>query len=141
MLPPPNSPVGKRWIKKLRERLVMQRKAEAAAARDAIISSSTSGIMPTDLQDGMMHPGRLLVGHPFNPVYLLPLVELVGGKTTDPDTITRAAACFASIGMHPLPIRKEIEAFVADRFLEAVWREALWLVKDGIATTEEILSG
>ena len=85
-----------------------------------------------------MHPGRLLVGHPFNPVYLLPLVELVGGKTTDPDTITRAAACFASIGMHPLPIRKEIEAFVADRLLEAVWREALWLVKDGIATTEEI---
>ena len=111
---------------------------EAAAPRDALISSSTSGIMPTDLQDGMMHPGRFLVGHPFNPVYLLPLVELVGGKTTEPDTITRAAACFASIGMHPLPIRKEIEAFVADRFLEAVWREALWLVKDGIATTAEI---
>ena len=111
---------------------------EAAAARDAIISSSTSGIMPTDLQDGMMHPGRLLVGHPFNPVYLLPLVELVGGKATDADTITRAAAFCASIGMHPLPIRKEIEAFVADRFLEAVWREALWLVKDGIATTAEI---
>ena len=111
---------------------------EATAARDAIISSSTSGIMPTDLQDGMMHPGRLLVGHPFNPVYLLPLVELVGGKATDADTITRAAAFCASIGMHPLPIRKEIEAFVADRFLEAVWREALWLVKDGIATTAEI---
>ena len=111
---------------------------EAAAKPNAIISSSTSGIMPTDLQAGMRHPGRLLVGHPFNPVYLLPLVELVGGKATEADTITRAGAYFTSIGMHPLPLAKEIEAFVADRFLEAVWREALWLVKDGIATTEEI---
>ena len=111
---------------------------EAAAMPDAIISSSTSGIMPTDLQAEMRHPGRLLVGHPFNPVYLLPLVELVGGKATEADTITRAGAYFTSIGMHPLPLAKEIEAFVADRFLEAVWREALWLVKDGIATTEEI---
>ena len=111
---------------------------EAAAAPDAIISSSTSGIMPTDLQAGMTHPGRLLVGHPFNPVYLLPLVELVGGTSTDADTITRAGAYFAAIGMHPLPLAKEIPAFVADRFLEAVWREALWLVKDGIATTAEI---
>ena len=111
---------------------------EAAAKPNAIISSSTSGIMPTDLQAGMRHPGRLLVGHPFNPVYLLPLVELVGGKATEADTITRAGTYFISIGMHPLPLAKEIEAFVADRFLEAVWREALWLVKDGIATTEEI---
>ena len=111
---------------------------EAAAKPNAIISSSTSGIMPTDLQEEMRHPGRLLVGHPFNPVYLLPLVELVGGKATEADTITRAGAYFTSIGMHPLPLAKEIEAFVADRFLEAVWREALWLVKDGIATTEEI---
>ena len=111
---------------------------EAAAKPNAIISSSTSGIMPTDLQAEMRHPDRLLVGHPFNPVYLLPLVELVGGKATEADTITRAGAYFTSIGMHPLPLAKEIEAFVADRFLEAVWREALWLVKDGIATTEEI---
>jgi len=111
---------------------------EAAAAADALISSSTSGILPSDLQAGMRHPDRLLVGHPFNPVYLLPLVELVGGTATTGDTIDRAAAFFAGLGMHPLPIRKEIEAFVADRFLEAVWREALWLVKDGIATTAEI---
>ena len=111
---------------------------EAAAAPDAVISSSTSGILPSDLQARMAHPERLLVGHPFNPVYLLPLVELVGGNATDPATIDRAAGLFAGLGMHPLPIRKEIEAFVADRFLEAVWREALWLVRDGIATTAEI---
>lgn len=111
---------------------------EAAALQDAIISSSTSGIMPTDLQAKMLHPGRLIVGHPFNPVYLLPLVEVVGGTKTAPEIISQASAFFRAIGMHPLPLRKEIEAFVADRFLEAVWREALWLVKDGIATTEEI---
>ena len=111
---------------------------EAAVAPAALISSSTSGILPSDLQAKMDRPERLLVGHPFNPVYLLPLVELVGGKSTSAETIERAAGFFAGIGMHPLQIRKEIEAFVADRFLEAVWREALWLVKDGIATTEEI---
>ena len=111
---------------------------EAAASPDALISSSTSGILPSDLQDGMDRPERLLVGHPFNPVYLLPLVALVGGRSTSAATVERAAGFFAGIGMHPLRIRKEIEAFVADRFLEAVWREALWLVKDGIATTAEI---
>ena len=111
---------------------------EAAAPTDAIISSSTSGIMPSDLQAEMMHPGRLMVGHPFNPVYLLPLVEMVGGAKTDASTIERAGAFYRAIGMHPLHVQKEIPAFIADRFLEAVWREALWLVNDGIATTEEI---
>ena len=111
---------------------------EAAAPADAIISSSTSGIMPTDLQAKMTHPERLMVGHPFNPVYLLPLVELVGGEKTAAATITRATAFYAAIGMQPLHVKKEIPAFIADRFLEAVWREALWLVNDGIATTEEI---
>jgi len=111
---------------------------EAAASAEALITSSTSGILPSDLQDEMDRPDRLLVAHPFNPVYLLPLVELVGGRATAAENIERAAGFFAGIGMHPLRIRKEIEAFVADRFLEAVWREALWLVKDGIATTEEI---
>jgi len=111
---------------------------EAAAANDAIISSSTSGIMPSDLQAQMKHPERLMVGHPFNPVYLLPLVEMVGGKRTAMSTIDRARGFYSAIGMHPLHVRKEIEAFIADRFLEAVWREALWLVKDEIATTGEI---
>ena len=111
---------------------------EASAPETALITSSTSGLLPSDLQRGMKHPERLLVAHPFNPVYLLPLVELVGGKQTRPETIERAKIFFASLGMKPLHVRKEIEAFIADRFLEAVWREALWLVRDGIATTEEI---
>jgi len=111
---------------------------EAAAPATAIIGSSTSGLLPTKLQSGMIHPERFVVGHPFNPVYLLPLVEICGGDATSEATKDRASEIYASIGMKPLRVRKEIDGFIADRLLEAVWREALWLVKDGVATTEEI---
>ena len=111
---------------------------EMNADSEALVASSTSGLLPTDLQLKMLHPERFFVAHPFNPVYLLPLVELVGGEQTSVQTIERAKEFYQNIGMHPLHVRKEIEAFIADRFLEAVWREALWLVRDGVATTEEI---
>ena len=134
---------GAGWIvEAVPERLDLKQEVyagiEAAAHPDAIIASSTSGILPSDLQAKMVHPERLLVAHPFNPVYLLPVVEVVPGKRTSPATVERALAFLTSLGMKPLHLKKEIEAFVADRLLEAVWREALWLVKDGIATTEEI---
>jgi len=109
-----------------------------AANPDAIIASSTSGYKPTDLQKPLKHPGRLIVAHPFNPVYLLPLVEIVAGEKTDPAVVARAMGIYEWLGMKPLHVRKEIDAFIADRFLEAVWREGLWLIKDGIATTREI---
>ncbi len=108
------------------------------APADAIIGSSTSGLLPTRLQVEMRHPERLVVAHPFNPVYLLPLVEIVGGEKTSTDAIARAKAIYAGLGMKPLHVRKEIDAFIADRILEAYWREALWLVADGIATVEEV---
>jgi len=111
---------------------------EAAAPADTIIGSSTSGIRPTTLQASMTNPERLVVGHPFNPVYLLPLVEVVGGEQTPIETIRKAQGIYAGLGMHPLHVRVEIDAFIADRLLEAVWREALWLVNDGVATTQEI---
>ena len=111
---------------------------EQYADISAIIASSTSGIMPSDLQQRMSYPERLLVAHPFNPVYLLPLVELVGGSKTSDETISRARDIYTSVGMHPLHVKKEIEAFIADRLLEAIWRESLWLVKDGIATTRDV---
>jgi len=111
---------------------------EESADPAALIASSTSGILPSTLQTGLKHPERLLVAHPFNPVYLLPLVELVAGKDTASHIIPRVTEFYKAIGMRPLHIKKEIEAFVADRLMEAVWRESLWLVKDGIATTEEI---
>jgi carnitine 3-dehydrogenase len=124
------------------ERLELKQKLFAEIDRhapaDALIGSSTSGLLPTDLQAGMAYPGRLVVAHPFNPVYLLPLVEIVGGRKTAPETIERAKAFYASIGMKPLVVRKEIDAFIGDRLLEAFWREALWLVHDDVATAEEI---
>ncbi|MCA3558209.1 MAG: carnitine 3-dehydrogenase, partial [Rhodobacter sp.] len=102
------------------------------------VGSSTSGFKPSELQQGAANPATLFVAHPFNPVYLLPLVEIVPSPASDPAVIEAAKATLRQIGMYPLHIRKEIDAHIADRFLEAVWREALWLVKDGIATTEEI---
>ena len=117
---------------------VLRRDRRLAAKPDAVIGSSTSGLLPSDMQKGMNHPERLFVAHPFNPVYLLPLVELVGGEKTDPEIIKRAAHYLEEIGMKGVAIEREIEAFVGDRLLEALWREALWLVNDGIATVEEI---
>ena len=104
----------------------------------AVIGSSTSGLLPTKLQSGMTRPDRLVVGHPFNPVYLLPLVEVCGGDQTSQQTKDIAAAVYERIGMKVLHVRKEIDGFIADRLLEAVWREALWLINDGIATASEI---
>ena len=80
----------------------------------------------------------MIVAHPFVPVYLIPLVEIVAGERTDPAVVVRAMAFYEWLGMKPLLVKKEIDAFIADRFLESVWREALWLVKDGIGTTEDM---
>jgi carnitine 3-dehydrogenase len=112
--------------------------ASRAADPNVVFASSTSGLLPSRLQADMEHPERLAVGHPFNPVYLLPLVEVCGGEHTSPETVERAAAAYRSVGMWPLVLRKEVEGFVADRLLEALWREALWLVSDDVATVEEI---
>ena len=124
------------------ERLDLKHKVlaeiDAHARPDALIGSSTSGLKPTDMQAPMARPERLVVAHPFNPVYLLPLVEIVGGEKTAPETVEKAKAIYASIGMKPVVIRKEIDAFVGDRLLEALWREALWLIKDGVTTVEEL---
>ncbi|WP_158818221.1 L-carnitine dehydrogenase [Methylocapsa sp. S129] len=111
---------------------------EQATRPEVVIASSTSGLLPTRLQSAMAHPERFVVGHPFNPVYLLPLVEVCGGEKTSDAAKQAAIQLYAAIGMRPLHVRKEIDGFIADRLLEALWREALWLVKDGIATTEEV---
>ena len=108
------------------------------AAPEVIIASSTSGLTPTDLQRDMQSPGRFCVAHPFNPVYLLPLVELVGGAHTLKPTIDAAAQFFTYIGMHPLHVRREVPGHLTDRLQEALWREILHLVNDGIATTGEL---
>jgi len=133
---------GAAWIQEsVPERLEIKHatfaEIQAACAQDAVIGSSTAGFKPSELQEGAARPEQIMVAHPFNPVYLLPLVELVA-TNADPALVETAKAVLSSLGMHPLHLKKEIDAHVADRFLEAVWREALWLVKDGIATTQEI---
>ncbi len=105
---------------------------------EAIIASSTSGLRPSNLQAECRGPDRFLVGHPFNPVYLMPLVELCGGNQTKTETIDRAEVFYRTIGMAPLRLSREIDGFIADRLMEAMWREALHLINDGIATTAEI---
>ncbi len=125
------------------ERLELKREIlaalDAATAPGVVIGSSTSGFKPTDLQrDCTRAPGRVIVAHPFNPVYLLPLVELVGGEATVPAELESAQALYQALAMRPLVVRREIEGHIADRLMEALWREALHLVNDGVATTEEI---
>lgn len=110
----------------------------AAAPRDAVIASSSSGFLPTRLQADCRAPERVLIGHPFNPVYLLPLVEVVAGERTSQHAVERASAFYRSIGMHVLRVRCEVEGYISDRLQEALWREALHIVADGIATTDEI---
>ena len=103
-----------------------------------IIASSSSGLQPSEMQLGVRHPERVIVGHPFNPVYLLPLLEIVGGSQTSTETKERARDFYASVGMHPLVLRKEVDAFIADRLMEALWREALHLLNEDVATADEL---
>jgi carnitine 3-dehydrogenase len=111
---------------------------DAAVPGEIVIASSSSGLLPTRIQADCRHPERVVVGHPFNPVYLLPLVEVLGGERTSEATIGRATTFYRSIGMRPLRVRREIDGYIADRLQEAMWRESLHMVADGIATTQEI---
>ena len=103
-----------------------------------LIASSSSGLLPTKIQSKCKFPNRVLIGHPFNPVYLLPLVEIVKGKKTSQQSALKLKKIYKDIGMKPLMVRKEIEGYISDRLQEALWRESLHLIKDGIASTEEI---
>ncbi len=115
------------------------RDIDALAPPDVVIASSSSGFLPSRLQsECRRHPERVLIGHPFNPVYLLPLVETVPGEKTSPDAMDRAGVYFESIGMHVLRLRKEIEGYVCDRLQEALWREALHILDKDIGTTGDI---
>ena len=124
------------------ERLELKQKVyaeiQAHCKKDAVIASSTSGFKPSELQAGSKRPEQIIVCHPFNPVYLLPLVELVPSASSSEDIVNTAKHTLTAVGLYPLHVRKEIDAHIADRLLEAVWREGLWLIHDGIASTEEI---
>ncbi|WP_397544302.1 carnitine 3-dehydrogenase [Roseovarius salis] len=133
---------GADWVQEsVSERLDLKHTvfAEIQSANAAVpIGSSTSGFKPSELQQGAPDPSRIMVAHPFNPVYLLPLIEIVPSPATDQVAVALGEELLESVGLYPLRVRKEIDAHIADRLMEAVWREGLWLVKDGIATTREI---
>jgi len=119
-------------------KIALFQQLEPLIDQHCIIASSSSGLLPTELQNGLNHPQRLLVGHPFNPVYLLPLVELVPGSKTSPTRVDQACEFYKQLQMKPLIVRKEIEGYLSDRLQEALWRELLHLVKDNVATTSEL---
>jgi len=108
------------------------------APKDCVIGSSTSGLMMSDIQAKCTTPERTVIAHPFNPPYLLPLVEIVGGRKTDQVAVEWAAEFYKVAGKAPLIMKKEIPGFVATRLQEALWREALHMVANGEATPEDI---
>ncbi len=134
---------GAQWIQEsVPERLELKRETFQAVQADcdpgAVIASSSSGFTPRQLQEHARDPGQILVAHPFNPVYLLPLAELAHSDRNPPELVDRAEKTLRAIGMFPLRITAGIEAHIADRLLEAVWREALWMIRDDVATTRQV---
>jgi carnitine 3-dehydrogenase len=111
---------------------------DAATPQDVVISSSTSGYGMTEMQTKCAHPERTVVGHPFNPPYLIPLVEVVGGTSTSPEAVQWASDFFRHAGKSVITMEREVPGFVANRLQEALWREALHMVEAGEATVEEI---
>lgn len=111
---------------------------EASMAKDAVIATSASGLLIRDLQKGFREPSRFLLGHPFNPPHLIPLVELLGNEHTDEAAITLATEFYETCGKVTIRVRKEVPAHVANRLQAAVWREAIHLVADGVASVEDV---
>ena len=124
------------------ERVDIKRQLFADIAKtvgeDVIIATSSSGILISDIQDAAVNPGRIVLGHPFNPPHLIPLVEVVGGKLTTPEAIERTIAFYASVGKKPIHIRQEIKGHIANRLQAALWREAFYLVSKGVASVADI---
>ncbi len=105
---------------------------------NAIISSSSSGLLPTRIYSKCKNPARAMIGHPFNPVYMCPGVEVVPGKKTKKVFLNKANKFYKSISMNPIMVKKELPGYLADRLQEALWREALHIVNEGYASTKDL---
>jgi len=105
---------------------------------NSIIASSSSGLLPSKIQSKCKNPKRLIIAHPFNPVYLLPLVELVAGKQTDKKFINKANIFYSNIGMKTLILKKELPGYLSDRLQESMWRESLHIINEGYASTQDL---
>ena len=127
-----NGPERTDWKQQLWARV------EAAVPAHALLLSSSSARTATEQSKAMKNPGRLLVGHPFNPPHLIPLVEVVPGLRTEPQAVEDAVAFYTALGKVPRVLRKEINGFVANRLQRAIFREACYLVQEGVVTVDEV---
>ncbi len=114
------------------------RQMDAVAPAHAILASSSSGLSVTDMQQACANPQRVVLGHPFNPPHMIPLVEVGGGQQTAPEAIERAMAFYTAVGKRPIHVRREIKGHIANRLQAALWREAFHLVNEGVATVADI---
>ena len=110
----------------------------AAVGPEVIIASSSSNLMPSQFQAGCPHPERVVLGHPFNPPHLIPLVEVCGGAQTAPETVDRAIAFYRAIGKFPIRLNKEMPGHVSNRLQAAIWREAAYLVEQGVVDVADV---
>ena len=111
---------------------------DAATGAEVVIASSSSTLKVSDVQAGLRHPGRIVLGHPFNPPHLIPLVEVVGGMATDPAAVETAMAFYHQLGKKPIRLKKEKVGHVANRLQAALWQEAFSLLIEGVADAEDI---
>ncbi|HVQ70072.1 MAG TPA: 3-hydroxyacyl-CoA dehydrogenase NAD-binding domain-containing protein, partial [Bradyrhizobium sp.] len=110
---------------------------DAALPPETVIATSSSGLLISRVSATCRHPQRCVIGHPFNPPHLIPLVEVVGGAKTSPEAITKAMNFYRDIGKHPIHIRKEVRGHVANRLQAALWREAVHLVTEGVVSVAD----
>ncbi|CAM5202386.1 Carnitine 3-dehydrogenase OS=Castellaniella defragrans OX=75697 GN=HNR28_003470 PE=4 SV=1 [Castellaniella defragrans] len=111
---------------------------EVATRPDTLIASSSSGLLVSDIQQAMQHPDRLVLGHPFNPPHLMPLVEVIGGKRTSAQSVQRAISFYQGIGKKPIHVRKEVRGHVANRLQAALWREAFYLIEQDVISVADL---
>ncbi|MFL9924057.1 3-hydroxyacyl-CoA dehydrogenase NAD-binding domain-containing protein [Herbaspirillum lusitanum] len=114
------------------------RRMDAALPAHVILASSSSGLLMSKVQAACVHPQRVVLGHPFNPPHMIPLVEVIGGEQTSSEAVQQAMAFYTAIGKKPIHPRKEVKGHIANRLQAALWREAFHLVEQGVATTEDI---
>ncbi|WP_077000024.1 3-hydroxyacyl-CoA dehydrogenase NAD-binding domain-containing protein [Variovorax sp. KK3] len=114
------------------------RRMDAAAPAHAILASSSSGLRVSDFQSGCANPQRVVLGHPFNPPHLIPLVEVIGGEGTSADAVARTMDFYAAIGKRPIHVKREVKGHIANRLQAALWREAFHLVEQGVASVADI---
>lgn len=114
------------------------RAISAALPEEVLILCSSSGLLVSRLSEGCTHPERVVIGHPFNPPHLIPLVEVVGGTTASPEAVAAAVAFYRAIGKHPITLNKEVPGHLANRLQAALWREAVHMVAEGVASVADV---